>query len=265
MATPIQPVLLERNWTVGDLLAETFRLFARHAVLFCSITAVVVMPYVVAVDAVWGEKAAKNGYEDSSAAGIAVPLLLSTLIVPSFVTALHVVALLRMSEGERPSPAEALRMAMPRVLPAMGATALYFVAIVLGTVLLIVPGIFLSIRLFFGAQAAVVDGLAPMDALRRSNELVRGHWWQTLGRLLLSGIVFGIVSIPLALTYEFIDFGVVYVLLDAAVQTVVLSLGAIFGTLMFMDYHGVPKPPQSEPEPTYGGFDPPRPAGPRMA
>jgi hypothetical protein len=262
MGQPTEPLKLDRAWTAADLIGETFRLISRHAVLFMTMTAVVVFPYVIVTDVLTGDTSGDD-LTGRVVAGGAVTLLLGSLVVPAYVTALHVVAVLRLAEGERPTVSEALRAAARRALPALGATALYLLAVIGGLILLIVPGVILGVRLYFSAQAAVVDNLGPADALRRSNELVKGRWWQTLGRLLLSGIVFSLIGIPFGIAFATLDFGVVYVLADAVGQTIVLSLTALFGTLVFMDYRLDALP--AEPEPTYGGFDPPRPAGPRMA
>jgi hypothetical protein len=51
--------------------------------------------------------------------------------------------------------------------------------------LAVVPGIWLAVRGYFAAQAAVVDGLGPVEALQRSAEVVKSRWWRTLGVLLV--------------------------------------------------------------------------------
>ena len=69
---------------------------------------------------------------------------------------------------------------------------LYSLGVALGLVALIVPGVWLSVRWYFAAQAAVVDGLGPADALRRSAEVVETRWWRTFGVLLAFGLLVGI-------------------------------------------------------------------------
>ena len=60
------------------------------------------------------------------------------------------------------------------------AVILYMVAILLGYILLIVPGIILTLSLAFYLYFIVVDGYGGYAALRASHSLVWGHWWRTM-------------------------------------------------------------------------------------
>lgn len=61
-----------------------------------------------------------------------------------------------------------------------------------GTVLLIIPGIFLAVALSF-AQLLVLDkGLRGTDAIAASYRLVKDRWWATFWRQIAIGVVFGI-------------------------------------------------------------------------
>jgi hypothetical protein len=94
------------------------------------------------------------------------------------------------------------------------------------------------VRWYLGAQAAVVDGLAPPQALRRSAELVKDRWWRTFGYLIVAALVFGIVvGLPAAVIGVGLSevSGALYVAFTILAQAVTLSLTAIFGTLLFFD------------------------------
>lgn len=62
---------------------------------------------------------------------------------------------------------------------------IYILAMSLGALLLIVPGVILGISLMFEEFAVVLEGRGPIQALNRSHNLVWGHWWRTLGLLVL--------------------------------------------------------------------------------
>ena len=104
-----------------------------------------------------------------------------------------------------------------------------------GLVALIVPGIWLSVRWYFAAQAAVVDGLRPVDALRRSAEVVETRWWRTLGVLLGFGPLIGIFGAVAGLVIATIDNGAIYTSAQVLLRALLLSLTAIFATLLFFD------------------------------
>jgi hypothetical protein len=62
-----------------------------------------------------------------------------------------------------------------------------------GFILLILPGIYLAIRLGF-AQLAVIDNKKKgADALRDSWALTKNRFWPIFGRQLLAGIIFGLL------------------------------------------------------------------------
>ena len=128
-----------------------------------------------------------------------------------------------------------MRAASGRFAAAIGAVLLYAVGVAIGFIALIVPGIWLLVRWAFAAQAAVVDGLGPVDALRRSAELVKDHWWRTFGMLLASGLLFALIGALITAVLTGIENGAIYVAGLIVVEAFVLSLTGIFGTLLFFD------------------------------
>ena len=163
---------LDRPRTLGELIGLAFELFGRHLATFLSLTLIVVAPVVILVDGVWGGFLADGGRADPSRAASGASLALGTVVIPPLVTALQVVVVQALARGEEPTVGAALRLAAPRLPAAVGAVLLYSLGVALGLVALIVPGVWLSVRWYFAAQAAVVDGLGPADALRRSAEVV---------------------------------------------------------------------------------------------
>lgn len=83
------------------------------------------------------------------------------------------------------------------------AGVILLVAVCLGLVLLVVPGLILCISLMFEEYGVVLEGYRPVQALNASHNLVWGHWWRTLGLLLMLVlpyyILLSIVSVMLGL------------------------------------------------------------------
>jgi hypothetical protein len=226
---------LDRPRTLGELVGLTFELFGRHLGTFLSLTLLVVAPVVILVDGVWGGYLADGGNADPSVAASGASLALGTVVIPPLVTALHVVVVQALARGEEPTVGAALRLAAPRLPAAVGAVVLFSLGVALGLVALIVPGVWLSVRWYFAAQAAVVDGLGPADALRRSAEVVDKRWWRTFGVLLAFGLLVGIFGAVTGAVVRSIDDGAIYTSAQVVLQAVLLSLTAIFGTLLFFD------------------------------
>src|SRR5205807_4769925 len=109
---------------------------------------------------------------------------------PPLVTALHAVVVRSLGAGTVPSVRGALRDARPRLLPAIVTVALATIGAMVGLLLLVVPGIWIVVRWYFGAQVAVLEGVPPEQALRRSAQLTQGRWWPTAGALLAAALTF---------------------------------------------------------------------------
>jgi hypothetical protein len=196
-------------------------LFARHFAVFLSVTLLVVAPVVVLVVGVWGGGLTDGGDADPSVAAAAATTAL-LFLMPVLVTALHVVIVRDLGEGRVPSVGEALRSAAPSFPRAVAAVVVYAVLVSVGTVLLIVPGIWVFVAGYFATQAAVMEREGPLGAFRRSSELVDGRWWRTAGTLL-----FGWMAI------DAVDNGTIYIALYGLLQVLTLSLIALFGTLLY--------------------------------
>ena len=82
------------------------------------------------------------------------------------------------------------------------ASILYGLAVVAGTILLIVPGIYLAVKMYFYDLAIVDRGFGPVEALKESWNMTRGKWWSVFGLLILL-FIFNIAGL-LALFIGFI-------------------------------------------------------------
>lgn len=82
-----------------------------------------------------------------------------------------------------------------------GSSGLSVPFVVISSIALACVMLYIVLRLFFALTAVAVEDLGPIEALKKSWFLVGGHWWRTLGILivfgLLSGIVVSVVSAPI--------------------------------------------------------------------
>jgi len=110
--------------------------------------------------------------------------------------------------------------------PYVVAAILFGIGVTVGLFLFIVPGIFLAIIWhFFGYVIVETPTTSPVDALRRSTEITRGHRWQLLGLgLLLFGInILGVLAccVGLLFTYGITAVTVAYAYKNLSGQPVV--------------------------------------------
>ena len=105
--------------------------------------------------------------------------------------------------GANPKVAVSLTEASSRFGAGLGIRILYYLAVIIGTVLLIAPGIFVALVWCVAWPAAVMEGAGVTDSFSRSAELTRNNRWMILGAamvfflvaaigILLLGVVAGI-------------------------------------------------------------------------
>jgi hypothetical protein len=81
--------------------------------------------------------------------------------------------------------AESLGIGLSRFFPLIGLAFVAGFLMLLGLVLLIIPGLMLYTMWFVGVPACVVERLGPWAGLRRSRELTKGSRWKLLALALL--------------------------------------------------------------------------------
>jgi len=92
---------------------------------------------------------------------------------------------------------QAMAKGWPLVWSYLWVSFLVGLAVGLGTLLLIIPGIIFAVWFTFSVYILVFEGQKGTQALRRSRELVKGYWWPVFGRLcLMFGIAFLVSRIP---------------------------------------------------------------------
>lgn len=104
----------------------------------------------------------------------------------------------------RQSVGVGLRRLFPFIIAALG----YSLALLIGFVLLIIPGLYVSVSLVLFICALTLEKDGGFAALNRSHSLVYGHWWRVAsilsGELLLSTALYVGIGALLGLLYPFI-------------------------------------------------------------
>jgi hypothetical protein len=235
----VPPLDLGRPRELGELVVLALRLYTSNFSLFFTPALILVAPYVLLVDGVWGRQLADGADADGPRGAMVVSVALSLLIAQPLITAMHARIVEAMGQGRVPSMGEAARAGLAVFLPAAGVVLLFSIGVAIGFIALVAPGVYLAVRWYFGPQAVVVDGLRGPAALQRSGEIVQGQWWSTFGRLfvlslvgLLVGVVVGGI---LGAIGQAADSPALFVAGQVLSQAAATSFAALAGTLLFFD------------------------------
>lgn len=78
-------------------------------------------------------------------------------------------------------------------LPILFASLLVYLISAIGFVLLILPGIYISVVGVLAIPIVVLENKGPFEALDRAFKLIRDKWWSTFGLIIVTSIIAGIV------------------------------------------------------------------------
>jgi hypothetical protein len=113
------------------------------------------------------------------------------------------------------SASEVLRALGDRAGSVIAVSIMSGILIMIGTLLLVIPGILIAVWTVVATPVVAIEGLKNSAALGRSRDLARGQFWHVLGTMFLSwlivlvfvlggalvlGLLFGIVGMPSGLT-----------------------------------------------------------------
>ena len=166
------------------IVAETFKLYGRYPLLFLALALGVIVPYDLLVLVATGSgPLAKSG-------GLGASYLVAAFLVSPLISALHIHAVAEVRAGRAPRLRDIAARGM-QVLPTAAATAIMSaLGVLVGFVMLIVPGIVLAFRWYVAVQAAAIEHEGWLPALRRSRQLTVGVY----GHLFGFGILVGVIS-----------------------------------------------------------------------
>jgi hypothetical protein len=137
--------------------------------------------------------------------------------------------------GEQMSLGEAFQAALSRIPLLIVAAVLYVLACIVGTILLVVPGVILGLSLILFMALVLFDGKGPVDALLASHKLVWGNWWRTCAvftlAFILMLVIFMAVGIVAALVTPFIGMASPdFLVVTMAVQSTLSAAANVFMT-----------------------------------
>jgi hypothetical protein len=215
------------------LVVSTVGLYRRYPLLFLALAAAVVLPYDAIVLALTGTGAFAQGSLGASAS-----LLLTVTdlaLVGPLVSAMHVHAVKEVREGRDPQFSLVAWQGL-RVLPVVAAVSIVsWFGILVGFLLFIAPGVYLMLRWSVVAQAAAIEHEGWMSALRRSGDLVDGHY----GHVFVLGLYVTLLTVVpgflIGLGFSDDSTSVVSFLTGAIFRIIVYSFSALIVALLYYD------------------------------
>jgi len=172
---------------VGNVLSRAFEICSANFLLFGAVMLVVSLPNLFFT--------LQPATEASWASGLYFVLeIVLGLFLNTIGEAVILFGAFQYLRGQPVVPGEALQRSLARFLPILGFAILYALALFFGFILFVIPGIILFVMWTVALPACVVEGLGPIDCMRRSTDLTRGYRWKIFGIFILLTIISAIVG-----------------------------------------------------------------------
>jgi hypothetical protein len=233
---------LPRPMGIGEILSTAFQLYRRHWRTLLAIAAVVVVPLTL-LQYLLGDlvrtqgETTRDGVVETATWSVGIAGLLAALagiLMYLVLTGAITRAVAAEVAGEDPSVEQSYRFGFHRLGSVLLVSVLVGLATIGGLILLVIPGIYIGVRLAVSIEALVVEGRRGTEAMGRSWGLVGGHWWHAFGTLLVAALLIGVVNAVITTPFNATNWLVQAV--AAAVATVVtLPYGVLVGVLLYLD------------------------------
>ena len=228
---------------IGEILSTAFQLYRRHWRTLMAIAAVVVVPLALLQYGV-GHWFRTNGQQLQdpaevstsfwAVAGASLLAALVGLLLYQVLTGAITRNIAAEVAGQDLDLEQSYRFGFARLGPVLVVSILVGLATLLGLIVFIIPGIYIGVRLAVSTQALVVEDKRGTEAMRRSWDLVGGHWWHAAFTLLvaalITGVVNGVITAPFGAGAWFLQ-GIA----AAVATTVTMPYGALVGVLLYLD------------------------------
>lgn len=218
---------------VGEVLSQSFAVFAANVVPFCALALILMLPSLV-----YGLIVLANIQVAVDAAGGISFLSLLAIVIQMVLSQLTAAAIAYGSfqylNGNPISLGDCISRGLALLLPVIGVAVLTGLAIGIGMILLVVPGIIAAVMLWVAIPAAVVERPGVIDSLKRSAALTKGRRWSVFGVMIVIVVAGLVVSLILQFILLSIAGFYVYSIGSWVVQGV---LGAFYAVTAAVGYY----------------------------
>ncbi len=233
--------------TLGDVLSTAFDLYKANAATFLQIVAIVVIPLTfvqyLLTDVAFKNTASLTINQETgeisggSSFGRGILILIVAGVIGYLIQYLVTGAITRSAAGSlvgmKIDVGESYRYAFKRLAGLILVAILIALAVGVGLILLIIPGLIFAVFFSVAIPAFVIEHRKGTEALSRSWNLVRGSFWHVLGVIFVAGLLAAVVSGILGAiggTSFFLSW-----IFGAIAQIIVSPFVALVGVVLYVD------------------------------
>lgn len=233
---------------LGDILSAAFEIYRANAAGLLVIVAVIVVPlsFISALlsGVVFAPKTETNEIlgqtvESVSTRSLGVVLLVALVAaaIGVIISAILQAALMRgaafASIGDPVDMDASYRWGLGRFASVLLVSILVGITVGIGFLLLVIPGVIFLVMFSVSIPALIVENRRGTDAMSRSWNLVKGHFWHALGVVIVAALIVAVVSAVLGAIGGSNWF--VRWIFSAIAQIVTAPFSALVSILLYLD------------------------------
>jgi hypothetical protein len=243
--------MITKAMTVGDILDSTFTLYRKNFRKYWALAALGVVPTaIVSLLHIMFVLPLDNFLDDFFFYNTTTLMgWLVTGLFAFFLSTVMYAALIATVSDElhdrNTEIREAFLLGIRKFIPLFAGGVLVMLAVTVGLVLLVAPGVYVGVLFAMYVHVIVIEGENPWSALKRSRALIGGFWWRSLGMFILIGVlaavISAILSAPVGIVTGIFFFAdpyrqqIIQTILNVPVSILVTPLTAIAYTLYYYD------------------------------
>lgn len=236
---------------IGEILSTAFEIYKSNAQGLLMIVAIVVVPLTFISAFIAGvvfapETTTTTVFGESvetvsaRSAGVAILVALLAAVIGVVINAVLQAAIMRgAAQGSIGDPVDidaSYKWGFKRFGSVLWISILVGLAVAVGLILFIIPGLIFLVMFAVAIPALVVENLRGTDSMSRSWNLVKGHFWHAAGVVVLAFIIAAVVSgVITAIGGAISSNWFVSWIFQAIAQIIVAPFAALVSVLLYLD------------------------------
>ncbi len=250
------PTLASQPQSIGKILDDGFKFYLRNLLkilplsFLAVVTPAVVLIIFIGLDTYLNLSSGQLDPATTDFGALMASLGIGVVIAMVLAVVFYTAMFYKLAEEAKDHPigiGASLGLGAKAAIPLLISGILYSIAVTLGFVLLVIPGIILMVSLVLYIPAYTMDNAGIVGSLKKSHNLVWGNWWRTLTVLsvpmIILMVIFGgigilsAVLIGLSVTQGEGDFMQYQIALEVAQYIANTLLAPLFPALMIILYN----------------------------
>lgn len=226
---------------LGEILDNTFSMYKAQRKAYMTVSALLVLIFAAGALIVAGVYSAMG-----STAAIVTGSIFFIAVLAANISALTGIIHLASEQlaGRSADVKTALVFGFRKAGVQLAGAVLYGIAIIFGSILFILPGLYLANAFILFMQVNALEATGPWEGLKRSRQLSKGSWWRIAVIIFLVGMLVGVLSfilqLPLSILVEVLNLDefsklVVGNVISTAVGSLFMPFTGIAYTLLYYD------------------------------